>query len=305
MRKVIRIGTRGSRMALAQANMLQKLFLDAYPNIETTIEIVKTTSDVVKGSLKEVGGKGAFVREIDEALVDGRIDIALNCMKDIPGDHERTQGVITAAVLPREACEDALICRKGVEPKDLPDAPHIGTCSPRRVALLKKIYPKASISMLRGNADTRIGRLDNGDFDAIILAKAGLYRIGEESRITKTFSIEEMLPAAGQGVLTLDCKEGNNEIIEILQVFNHKETYAMMQAERGMLNTLRGNCYSAVAALATLEGNGLRLVAKVMSPDGEREILAEGTVPSLEDASSLGLEVGESLLAQGARELLG
>lgn len=292
-------------MALAQANMLQRLFLEAYPRTETTIEIIRTTSDVVKGSLKEVGGKGAFVREIDEALVDGRIDLALNCMKDIPGDHERTPGVMIAAVLPREACEDALICRKGASIADLPESPSFGTCSPRRAALLKQLFPKAKISMLRGNADTRMSRLDNGEFDAIILAKAGLYRIGEEARITKTLTVEEMLPAAGQGILTLDCKEGNREIQEILAAFNHTESYAMMRAERAMLNTLRGNCHTAVAGLARIKQGALHLEAKVMSPDGSEQISVESSVTSLSDAESLGRSVGEALLAKGAGAYIG
>ena len=300
----IRIGTRGSKMALYQASVVAQALQKAYPQFTSEIVPIVTDGERIKGNLQEFGGKGAFVRQLDIALVSGEIDVAVNCMKDIPHEHERTKSISIAAVLPRDDIRDVAICRVGQKYEDLPEGSVIGTASPRRQALIARSDKTFSSHYLRGSADTRIKKLDKGEVDAIILAAAGIERIDEQHRVSKYFSCDEFLPAIGAGIITIDCLSNDEKMHGILKKINHHETYSMMLAERALVNTLRGNCHTALGGYSSVSSLGeMSLTASVFSEDGLRAVSASLVRP-LSKASELGTNVAQLLLEQGADELI-
>ncbi len=300
----LRIGTRSSPMALRQAEQVVAA-LEALDSTVTT-ELVKitTSGDQWMGDLAKLGGKGAFVREIDRNLLDGSVDLAVHCLKDIPGDVPVPEGLAFAAFLPRENIHDAVISRTGDPLAELPAGAIIGTSAVRRAAQLHVHYPHVTIKPLRGNVNTRLMRLDEGHFDAIVAAAAGLYRVDEAARITEILPLQTMCPAIGAGIIALQCRNTDTGVRALGAQLNDAETDRHATAERAMLHALQGHCNSPIAGYASTEPNGkLSLRAKVFSLDGSQWLDSHHWgVP--DEPAALGYFVGADLLRQGARALI-
>ncbi|MEO5358522.1 MAG: hydroxymethylbilane synthase [Nitrospirae bacterium YQR-1] len=301
-RKLI-IGTRGSTLALWQANWVKSEIQKIQPEVEVELRTIKTTGDkILDVPLSKVGGKGLFVKEIEESLLAGESDLAVHSMKDVPV--EFPEGLHLAAILRRETAEDALISRSGLKFMDLPAGSKLGTSSLRRACQLLSLRPDIEILQLRGNLDTRIRKLDERQFDAIVVAAAGLNRLGLSGRITESLETSVCLPAIGQGAVGVECRTDDNVVNSIVAKLNHSDTEVCVLAERALLKRLQGGCQVPIAAHATLIGNGiLRLVALVGSVSGDRIIkgVKEGKVA---DAETTGVALAQELLNRGAKEIL-
>ena len=290
------IASRGSQLALWQAHWVRKQL--AARGIETSIEIIKTTGDKITGvPLAQVGTKGLFTKEIEEALLDQRADLAVHSLKDLPT--ELPAGLILAGVPVREDPWDAIVGRRLVE---LPPGAKVGTSSLRRAAQLRKLRPDLAVESVRGNLDTRLRKLDEGRYDAIVLAAAGLKRLGWSDRIAEVLAPEVMCPAVGQGALALESREkGAGK--DACAALDHAETRAAVTAERAVLAGLGGGCQVPIGAHAKVEGGRLRLLAIVASPDGSELVQAESE-GSASDAAALGRDLATELLGRGARRIL-
>jgi len=292
---VIVIGSRGSQLALWQARHIAAR-LEAWGE-QIRIEIIKTTGDnITDVPLAQVGGKGLFTKEIEEALLAGAIDVAVHSLKDMPA--ALPAGLTLAAFPEREDPRDALV---GCTLAELRPGVRVGTSSLRRAAQLHALGLGLAIETLRGNVDTRLRKLDEGQYDAIVLAAAGLRRLGWENRITELLEPAVMCPAPGQGALAIETREDGGAALEIARKLDHPETRAVVTAERALLALLEGGCQVPIGAYAHLEGSSIHLRAIVASPDGQRVVR-----DSLcgEDAVALGQKLGRRLLAAGAREIL-
>jgi hydroxymethylbilane synthase len=290
------IASRGSQLALWQAHWIQGQL--AAGGCESRIEIIKTTGDKITDvPLAKVGTKGLFTKEIEEALLDGRADIAVHSLKDLPT--ELPDGLVLAAVPPREDPRDAMV---GNRLADLPEGSRIGTSSLRRAAQLRQIRPDLDIESVRGNVDTRLRKLDQGEFDAILLASAGLKRLGWADRIAEIFPPDVMCPAVGQGALAIETRPSGAGH-DACAALDDPPTHIAVTAERALLRTLGGGCQVPIGAHATVSGAWLQLTGIVASPDGAQLIRARAEGP-IADAESLGRSLGEDLLARGAREIL-
>jgi hydroxymethylbilane synthase len=300
----VRIGTRSSPMALHQAEQVATA-LEALDSTVTT-ELIKitTSGDQWMGDLAKLGGKGAFVREIDRNLRDGSVDVAVHCLKDIPGDVPTPEGLAFAAYLPRENIHDAVISRTGAPLAELPTGAVIGTSAVRRAAQLRLHHPHVEIKPLRGNVNTRLMRLDEGHFDAIVAAVAGLYRVNEAKRITEILPLQTMCPAIGAGIIALQCRVTDTEVRVLSARLDDAEANRHATAERAMLHALQGHCNSPIAGYASTEPNGkLSLRAKVFTLDGSQWLDSHHWGVA-EDPAALGYFVGADLLRQGARALI-
>ena len=296
------IATRGSMLALWQANHIKGLIEKEHPGITVELMKIKTTGDkILDVPLAQVGGKGLFVKEIEEALLDGRADLAVHSLKDVPT--EFPGGLVLTAITEREDPRDALISNGRKSLTDLPEGAKIGSSSLRRKCQLLKVRPDLDIVNLRGNLDTRIKKAEAGEFDAIILAAAGLRRLGWEDRITECIPTEVLLPAIGQGALGIETREDDAEIIEIISFLNHPDTWAATRAERAALRKLEGGCQVPIAAFAEVEKGNMLVRGLVGSLDGKTMITAEVN-GSTGDAEALGVQLAEKLLEQGAGEIL-
>jgi hydroxymethylbilane synthase len=294
----LKIGSRGSQLALWQANHVAELLRTKGHNIE--IEIIHTTGDrILDVPLAKVGAKGMFTKEIEEALVDGRIDLAVHSLKDLPT--ELSEKFEIAAVLARENPRDGLCSTQYSSIEGLPRAARIGTSSLRREAQLKALRPDLLVHALRGNVDTRLRKLESGEFDAIILAVAGLNRLGKTELVRQILSVELMCPAAGQGALAIEIRAGDRSIRDALSFLDDRATRAETECERALLRKLGGGCQVPIGANANLRNGALHLSAIVASPDGT-EILREVLVG--EDAVNLGEQAGQKLLNRGASAIL-
>ncbi|MBV9139504.1 MAG: hydroxymethylbilane synthase [Pseudonocardiales bacterium] len=300
----VRIGTRSSPMALHQAEQVVTALEALDPTVTTELVKITTSGDQWMGDLAKLGGKGAFVREIDRNLLDGSIDLAVHCLKDIPGDVPVPEGLAVAAYLPREDIRDAVISRTGAPLADLPAGAVIGTSAVRRGAQLRLHYPHVEIKPLRGNVNTRLMRLEEGHFDAIVAAVAGLYRVDEADRITEILPLQTMCPAIGAGIIALQCRATDTEVRTLGAALNDAESHRHATAERAMLHALQGHCNSPIAGYASTEPNGkLSLRAKVFSLDGS-QWLDSHQWGVADDPAALGYFVGADLLRQGARALI-
>lgn len=299
MTRSIRLGTRSSPLALWQANWVA----DRLRELGAEVELVRitTTGDQRSGPLGAVGGQGLFTKEIQRALLDEQVDLAVHSLKDLPT--ELVPGLALAAVPPRERCGDALLQPRGQRLAELPQGAHVGTGSMRRQAQLLHRRPDLRVSDIRGNVDTRLRKLDDGEYDAIVLAEAGLTRLGLADRITEVLDKELMLPAVGQGALGLEVREGDAETRAFVGRLDDTATRAAVLAERALLRELRGGCLAPVGAWGRIDEGRLRLDAVVLSRDGveRRHAVASGD-PG--DAESLGARVAAELLAAGAAELI-
>jgi hydroxymethylbilane synthase len=304
MKSVIRLGSRTSKMAVAQVDYVERLLKAALP--ELTIERCTLTcdGDTVKGSLKEWGGKGAFTSTLDQAMIEGEIDISVNCMKDIPNDHERGLKVQIGAVLPRENVEDVLLFRKGESLESFAQGrPRVGSSSPRRVAQLARQFPSWDIVPFRGNADTRISKLDRGEIDIVILARAGLERLGVAERISMVLPVDQFPPAFGQGILTLDCRRGDQNALAVIERINHLSTWHIMQAERAFLNLVQGSCHTAIAGEARIDGEFLSMRVFAYNADGSHVLSATEERYPIDAGSHVAELLIKKLEADGLRTL--
>ncbi|MGA2274412.1 MAG: hydroxymethylbilane synthase [Bryobacteraceae bacterium] len=290
------IASRGSQLALWQAHWVETK-LTALGH-DCRLEIVKTTGDrITDVPLAKVGGKGLFTKEIEEALLDGRADLAVHSLKDLPT--ELPEGLALAAVPEREDARDAVI---GKRLADLAPGARVGTSSLRRAAQLRKLRPDVEIESVRGNLDTRLRKLAEGRYDAILLAAAGLKRLGWEDRIAEILPVGAMCSAVGQGALAIEARPGGAGW-EACRPLDHLPTRAAVTAERGLLAALGGGCQVPIGAHATVEEGSLHLIAIVASPDGSELIRGEAQ-GDMSDAEAVGRKLGADLLARGAKEIL-
>ena len=298
----LRIATRKSQLALWQAEHVAMLLRHAHAGLDVELVPMSTKGDRIQDrSLAAIGGKGLFIKELEAALEEHRADIAVHSMKDVPG--ELPDGLLIAAVLPRADPRDALLTAQAERLEDLPLGARVGTSSLRRQAQLLSARPDLRIEALRGNVDTRVRRLDDGGLDAIILACAGLIRLGWESRITARLDPRICLPAVGQGVIGIECRVDDAHSRLLLQVLNDPPTRAALDAERAFAHRLGGSCQSPIAAHARLDGNGLTLDGLVAEPDGSR-LLRDSITGGADESLRLGDELADRLLAAGAGTLL-
>ena len=301
----LRIGSRGSQLALWQANHISAQLRARGHDVE--IEVIHTTGDKITDvPLAQVGtkggfGKGIFTKEIEEALAAGRVDLAVHSLKDLPTEH--SPGFEIAAITARQDPRDAFCSRLYSKIEDLPQNARVGTSSLRRQAQLKAIRPDLDIHPLRGNVDTRLRKLDQGEYDAIILASAGLKRLGKTESIKQIFSAEIMCPAAGQGALGIEIREGDSATLQYLGFLNDDAARTATTCERALLNRLGGGCQVPIGALAELRNGNLHLDAVVADPNGSN-LLRESRDGSLSDPERLGNDVGEALLRRGGDEIL-
>lgn len=304
---IIRIGTRGSKLALWQANWVKDALETRHRPLTCELVIIKTKGDkILDVPLAKVGGKGLFVKEIEEALLDGRIDLAVHSMKDMPA--EIPPGLCISAVPEREQPQDALVTsgrgrRDGEGLGSLPQGARVGTSSLRRSAQLLHLRPDIEICGLRGNLDTRLAKLDTDNLDAIVLAAAGLKRLGYAGRINAILDEAVMLPAVGQGALCIESRAGDPRIQPLMEALDHHTTRTVVLAERAFLHRLEGGCQVPIAGHGHLEGDKLTLTGLVAGLNGGTLIKECLTGPS-DDPETLGIRLAERLLERGAKTLL-
>ncbi|MET9480733.1 hydroxymethylbilane synthase [Streptomyces sp. NPDC006638] len=301
---LIRIVSRDSPMALAQVERVRAELGVLHPGIATEVVPVKTTGDKWMGDLSQVEGKGAFTKEVDAALLNGEADLAVHCVKDVPADRPLPAGTVFAAFLRRDDIRDALVHPGGLTLDELPAGTRIGTSSVRRVAQLAASHPDLECVPFRGNANRRLEKLAAGEADALLLAAAGLRRIGREDVITEILSPEAMCPPIGAGILALQCREGDTDLIDTVSDLGDPDTHREATAERMFLHVLQGHCNSPIAGYAKAgRGGELSLRACVFTPDGKTVLNAHEWAGRL-DPATLGTSVAVALLRQGARELI-
>jgi len=302
MKNLLRIGTRGSKLALWQAKWVQKAIEQQWPEITTELLIIKTTGDKITDvPLAKVGGKGLFVKEIEEALMDCRVDLAVHSMKDMPA--QLPHGLCISAVPERENPLDALITHKNIPLDMLPRGARVGTSSLRRSSQLLHQRPDLKIEPLRGNLDPRLKKLNSGNLDAIVLAPAGLKRLGLDHLITSILPPDTMLPAVGQGALCIESRTNDGPTSQVLTGLDHAATHLTVMAERAFLHRLEGGCQVPIAAFATIEKEQLDLTGLVAELDGGRLIKSNVSGPC-DQAASLGNKLAETLLTRGAGAIL-
>ncbi|WP_030721499.1 hydroxymethylbilane synthase [Streptomyces sp. NRRL S-237] len=301
---LIRIVSRDSPMALAQVERVRAGLAALHPGIRTTVLPVKTTGDKWMGDLSQVEGKGAFTKEVDAAILAGEADLAVHCVKDVPADRPLPAGTVFAAFLERDDIRDALIHPDGLTLDRLPPGTRVGTSSVRRIAQLAAAYPHVECVPMRGNANRRLEKLAAGEADALLLAVAGLHRIGRADVITEIVPVDTLMPPIGAGVLALQCREDDTGLIDTVSAVGHPDTHRETVAERMLLHVLQGHCNSPIAGYARAErGGDLSLRACVFSPDGKEVLNAHEWAGRL-DPATLGTSVAVALLRQGARELI-
>jgi len=291
----LRIGTRGSPLAMVQAKTVRSRLAAATGVKEDSIELVviRTTGDIIQDrTLAEEGGKGLFTKEIEEALLDQRVDLAVHSAKDMPTI--LPEGLMLAACLEREDPRDVFISRKARTLAELPHGASLGTTSPRRQAIAKRMRPDLTIVPLRGNVETRLRKLDNGDVDATLLALAGLKRLGLTEHATNIMSAEEFLPAAGQGAIGIESRAGDSRVRDILARIDHADTSTAVACERAFLAVLDGSCKTPIAGHAMISGNAVQFRGLIARPDGTAAHDISGT-GDRKDAATIGADAGREL----------
>ncbi|PMH45457.1 hydroxymethylbilane synthase [Vibrio sp. 10N.286.49.B3] len=298
----IRIATRKSPLALWQAYYVRDALQAAHPGLEVELVTMVTKGDIILDTpLAKVGGKGLFVKELEVAMLEGRADLAVHSMKDVPVDFPEGLGLVT--ICQREDPRDAFVSNTYKTIAELPQGAVVGTCSLRRQCQLKEQRPDLIIKDLRGNVGTRLGKLDAGNYDAIVLAAAGLKRLELEDRIASFIEPEESLPAVGQGAVGIECRLDDERLIKLLEPLNHTDTADRVTCERAMNLTLEGGCQVPIGSYSLLESDNIWLRALVGEPDGSQIIRGE-IRGHRQDAEQLGVQLGQQLLNDGAREIL-
>jgi hydroxymethylbilane synthase len=298
------IGSRGSRLALWQAEKIKEGLIRLNPGLQIQIDVIKTTGDVKPDPLSVIGGKGVFTKELEDALLDKRIDIAVHSLKDLPTIIP--SGLSLSAICEREDPRDALVLpidKNFSSLLDLPPKSVVGTSSQRRLSQLKALRSDVVVKDLRGNVDTRVRKLDEGQYDALILASAGLIRLGLETRISAAIKTDEMLPAVGQGAIAIEIRADDEVAIAATAKLNHRETELACRAERAFLRSLGGGCQFPIAAHATIDGELMTLEGLVARPDGSAFIRDQLVAP-FDGPEELGSNLADQLLQLGAGELL-
>ena len=300
--KIIRIATRQSPLALWQAEHVAELLVRTFPGVRTELVKMMTRGDkILDAPLAKVGGKGLFVKELEQGMLEGLADIAVHSMKDVPVDFP--EGLHLAAILAREDPTDAFVSNRYSGLNELPANARIGTSSLRRECQLKEKFPDAEVVPLRGNVNTRLAKLDAGDYDAIILASAGLKRLGMANRITQSLDTGVSLPAIGQGAIGIECRVDDLEINEILSTLHDAETGLCVSAERAMNARLNGGCQVPIAGFAQFQDGQIFMCGLVGNPDGSVLYRSERS-GGLDQGEVIGRQIAEDLLAQGAGEIL-
>ena len=303
MNKLV-IATRRSRLALWQAQHIAERLAGQHAGLQVELLPMSTRGDeLLDRRLDQAGGKGLFIKELEIAMADGRADLAVHSMKDLPAD--LPSDFVLAAITAREDPRDALVSQKFSALSEMPGGASVGTSSLRRQAQIVERHPALVVRLLRGNVETRLAKLDRGEYDAIVLATAGLARLDLEARISAYLEAEEMLPAPGQGALGIECRAERADLIELLAPLADSASAACVRAERAVSRALGGSCTLPLGAFAQrVHGNRLRLRALVASADGKRVLRSERNGPAA-DPEALGLLVAEDLRQQGASEVLG
>ncbi|MGR5120602.1 hydroxymethylbilane synthase [Vibrio astriarenae] len=298
----IRIATRKSPLALWQAHYVKDALQAAHPGLEVELVTMVTKGDIILDTpLAKVGGKGLFVKELEVAMLEGRADLAVHSMKDVPVEFPEGLGLVT--ICEREDPRDAFVSNTYQSLDELPQGAVVGTCSLRRQCQIKEARPDLIIKELRGNVGTRLGKLDADEYDAIILAAAGLKRLELEERIQSFIEPEQSLPAVGQGAVGIECRLDDDRLIKLLEPLNHKDTQDRVLAERAMNLTLEGGCQVPIGSYALLDGDDLWLRALVGEPDGS--LIVRGEIKGARhDAEKLGVELANQLLDDGAKDIL-
>jgi len=302
MNKTIKIGTRGSKLALWQANWVKSALEAQNPALAVELVIIKTKGDkILDVPLAKVGGKGLFVKEIEDALLNGHVDLAVHSMKDMPA--EIPQGLCIGAIPEREIPQDVLISKNGHQLSELGAGAHIGTSSLRRASQILHARPDLVIKSLRGNLDTRLKKLETENLDAVILAAAGVKRLGLEDRITEYLDETIMLPAVGQGALCIEIRQNDPVIEPLVAALEHPRTRTVVMGERAFLNRLEGGCQVPMAAYGTVENNTFTLYGLVATLDGAT--LIKDTLSGPADSSEqIGLDLAERLVSRGAQKII-
>lgn len=295
----LRLGTRKSLMATTQSQLVADQ-LTARTGRAVELVGVTTFGDVTKAQLTQLGGTGVFVSELRAELIDGGIDFAVHSLKDLPTAVD--ERIVIAAIPPRDDPRDALVAAGKLF--DLAPGAKVGTGSPRRIAQLRTLRPDLDYVAIRGNADTRIGKVTSGELDGVVLATAGLYRLGRDGDISQIFEVDEMLPAPGQGALAIECLSDRADLIELLGVLDDPQTRAAVTAERAVLSALEAGCAAPVGAFASGDGHILHLTAAVVAIDGIRSVRKSTSGPS-PAAMDLGRELAASMITEGAGTLMG
>ena len=301
MTATVRIATRQSPLALWQAHHVQQQLEARHPGLRVSLVPLTTSGDRLLSSLTEAGGKGLFVKELEEALLDGRADLAVHSMKDVPA--QLPSSLCLTAFLPAEDPRDAFVSSRCATLQDLPQGARVGTSSLRRQSQLRAERPDVLVADLRGNVGTRLIHLDAGKFDAVLLACAGLKRLGLAARIGEALDVQRFVPAIGQGIIGLECREDDAAVRALARSLNDELSATRIAAERALNNALGGSCRSPVAGHAVVQSAKLRLSGLVAAPDGSR-IIKQQIEGAAANAADLGRELGERLLGAGGREIL-
>jgi hydroxymethylbilane synthase len=302
MKQTLRIGSRGSKLALWQAGFIESLISSKFPELKTGKHIIKTTGDKELDSpLSAVGGKGVFVKEIEESLLKHEIDIAVHSLKDLPT--VQPDGLRIGAVSKRHDPRDAVVSNGNLKLTQLKKGSKVGTGSLRRQAQILHHFPDLKIAPIRGNVDTRISKLKNGEFDSIILAVAGLERLSLVEEITEICPIDFLIPAPGQGILAVECREKDDDLDEILLEINHLDTSIAASAERSFLLRIGGDCNLPAGCYASIKGESLSILGFIASADGT-DMVRKEIQGSLRDHKSLGTELAEKILSNGGNKII-
>jgi hydroxymethylbilane synthase len=304
MNQTVRIGTRGSKLALWQSEWVKAAILEQFPSLSVDLVVIKTKGDkILDVPLADLGGKGLFVKEIEQALLENRVDLAVHSMKDMPS--VLLDGLVIGPIPEREHPADVLISRKALTFDDLPAGARIGTGSLRRASQLKHARPDLTVVPLRGNLDTRLKKLETGvdDLDAVVLAAAGVRRLGLEEKITERLDFSVMLPAVGQGALCIETRSQDTEMAQVLDALDHMPTRQAVLGERAFLNRLEGSCQVPIAGFGKVAGDGIILEGLVADLEGRKVVRGSRSGPA-ERSEQLGVALAEDLLSKGADKIL-
>lgn len=302
MSRTYRIATRQSKLAQIQARMVGDALVAADPGTKYELVFITTTGDKFMGDLAQVGGKGAFVKEVEDALLAKKADIAVHSLKDLP--EPLPEGLTLVGCLPREDVRDTVICRPGESLVSLKEGATVGTSSMRRGAQIKAMFPHLKVKHFRGNVQTRLAKLDAGEVDATLLAKCGLERLKITERISEVLEPDVMCPAVGQGAIGFECRTDDTPLMKTLERMNDEKSFTCVKVERDLLLGLEGNCHTPIGGLCTYVGeDDLELSAVVLSIDGQSILRSSLRLPATQ-AADLGKQVAADLLAQGARAII-
>jgi len=299
---LLKVGTRGSRLSLVQTELVADSIRQQNPGLRIERKIITTAGDMDQRTpLFSLDQKGIFEKEIDQAVLDGRVDFAVHSMKDIPV-FDKDSGLLIASVPERGSVADVLVSKGDAQLRNLKKGCRIGTSSLLRVAQLRRVRPDLDPEPIRGNVETRIRRVDKGEFDAVVLAEAGLERLGMTGRISEQLLVEDFMPAPGQGALAVVARSDNLGVIDILRSIEHPQTRAEIEAERELVRILEGGCKVPVGALARAHGDGIRIAACIFSIDGREKLLVERS-GSVREGTVLARKIGEELIQKGAKKI--